>query len=798
MRPTLVLAQVSTDGLPIFGLVVAAIIILFVLGFLAFVAKLYRKVQQGQALIVNKPGGTKVFFTGSIVVPLIHRAEYMDISVKAIEIGREGHDGLICKDNIRADIRVTFFVRVNETEDDVKRVAKMVGCARASDQATIEELFGAKFSEALKTAGKQFEFEELYQARQEFRDLIISTIGDDLNGYTLEDVAIDYLEQTRRDSLDPHNILDAEGIRKITERTEEQRVRTNELSNSANKKIGKDDLETKMAMLEYERQQSDAEARQRREIEIVRSTQRAEAEQEKARQLALERKAQLRAEEEVNIQAINKKREEQIAEKSRERAIILEQESIEKEKDLKIIEREREVEVQRIQKERQLEGEKREIAEVVRDRIAVEKNVAQEEENIKDLRVLADAERTKKAVIVRAEGEAQQKLVVDIKAAEANEEVAKYTARQRIIEADAQLDSADRVAKAKIRTAEGIQAEQAAEGLARVRVAEAEANVVEKRGFIEAKVLKEKMSAEAVGAEEQGLVQVRLRQANADARQREGEAEADVKRGTMIAEAAGAEEQGMVEIRIKQARAEAIEREGLAEAKVIRERLLAEAEGSRQKGLSDAQVKEALAAAIEKQGMAEAVAMREKLLAEAEGIEKKNLADAAGIRERLIAEATGLEQKAAAMKQLDDYSRQHEEFRLALEHERAITMEQLRTNIDMAASQAAVYAEAFKAANINIVGGDEGFYKNFLGSVSLGHTLDGFVSNSSTARGVLDRLGINTSAKPGQTEAGDTKDAAAPKQSTSVVSPIPNPLAAAEAVLSSVTGNADTQDSEES
>lgn len=776
---TLLLAQAAPDGLPIFGLVVALIVVLFVIGFLAFVAKLYCKVQQGQALIVNKPGGTKVFFTGSIVVPLIHRAEYMDISVKAIEIEREGHDGLICKDNIRADIRVTFFVRVNETSDDVLRVAKMVGCARASDQATIEELFGAKFSEALKTAGKQFEFEELYQARQEFRDLIITTIGDDLNGYTLEDVAIDYLEQTRRDSLDPHNILDAEGIRKITERTEDQRVRTNELNNAAQKKIGKDDLEAKMAMLEYERQQTDAESRQRREIEIVKSTQRAEAEQEKAKQQALERKAQLRAEEEVNIQAINKKREEQIAEKNRERAIIIEQESIHKEQSLKIIEREREVEVQRIQKERQIEGEKRDIAEVIRDRIAVEKNVAQEEENIKDLRVLSEAERNKKAVIIQAEAAAQQKLVVDIKGAEASEEVAKYQARQRIIEADANLDAADRVAKAKIRTSEGVQAEQAAEGLARVRVAEAEATVIEKRGFIEAKVLKEKMGAEAVGAEEQGLVQVRLRQANAEARQREGDAEAEVTRGQMLAEAAGAEEQGMVEIRVKQARAEAIEREGLAEAKVIRE-----------KGLADAAVKDAMASSLEKEGHAEATAMRERLLAEAEGIEKKNLAEATGIRERLIAEAVGLEQKAAAMRQLDDYSRKHEEFRLTLEHERAIAMEQMRTNIDMAAAQAQVYAEAFKAANINIVGGDEGFYKNFLGSVSLGHTIDGFVSNSSTARGILNRFGVHS-----DTPAEEGSAPAAKKES--VVSPLKNPLAAAESLLASVTRSAESDDDNE-
>ena len=45
------------------------------------------------------------------------------------------------------------------------------------------------------------------------RDAVVAVIGRDLNGYVLEDVAIDYLEQTPKHLLDPSNILDAEGIR---------------------------------------------------------------------------------------------------------------------------------------------------------------------------------------------------------------------------------------------------------------------------------------------------------------------------------------------------------------------------------------------------------------------------------------------------------------------------------------------------------------------------------------------------------------------------------------------------------
>ena len=124
------------------------------------VMKFYRKVEQGKALIVNKMRTEpEVTFTGAkVVLPIVHKAEVMDISVKTIEIDRRGKEGLICQDNIRADVKVVFFVRVNKTKEDVIRVAQAIGCERASDKRHLDELFSAKFSEALKTVGKQLDF----------------------------------------------------------------------------------------------------------------------------------------------------------------------------------------------------------------------------------------------------------------------------------------------------------------------------------------------------------------------------------------------------------------------------------------------------------------------------------------------------------------------------------------------------------------------------------------------------------------------------------------------------------------
>lgn len=232
------------------GVLIAAVL-LITATVLLVVTKLFRKVEQGKALIVSKMRKIDVTFTGQVVLPVLHRAEVMDISVKTIEIARTGRDGLICRDNIRADIRISFFVRVSKTAEDVIRVAQAIGTARASDKATLQELFNAKFSEALKTVGKQMDFTDLYTKREELRYRIIEVIGVDLNGYHLEDAAIDYLEQTPLSQLDANNILDAQGIRKITELTAIEHIRTNETRQHEQKEITRQNVDAREAILSW-------------------------------------------------------------------------------------------------------------------------------------------------------------------------------------------------------------------------------------------------------------------------------------------------------------------------------------------------------------------------------------------------------------------------------------------------------------------------------------------------------------------------------------------------------------------
>ncbi|MEU0483407.1 flotillin family protein [Streptosporangium sp. NPDC006013] len=479
--------------------ILLAVILLVVVGLLIMISRLFNKVEQGKALIISKINKVDVTFTGAIVLPIFHKSELMDISVKTIEIARTGREGLICRDNIRADIRITFFVRVNKTVEDVVKVAQAIGTARASDQETLQELFNAKFSEALKTVGKQLDFVDLYTQRDRFRDQIIQVIGTDLNGYSLEDAAIDYLEQTSLMSLDRNNILDAQGIRKITELTAIEHVRTNEFQRREEKEITRQNVDAREAILELERRQADAEIKQKREVETMRAREEAETAKVQAEERLKAHAANLRTDEQLGVQQENQAREIAVAAKNRERVLAIETERIEKDRLLEVIARERETELSRISKDKELEGEKRSIAEVIRERIVVEKTVAEQEESIKRLRVVEEAERTRQAVIIQAEAEAQESLVKDIKAAEASEAASKHRAREALVLAESRQQAAELDARAKIRLAEGIQAETAAPGLAEVQVRERDAAAIEKVGRAEASVEREKALAIAEG-----------------------------------------------------------------------------------------------------------------------------------------------------------------------------------------------------------------------------------------------------------------------------------------------------------
>ncbi|MDP5100382.1 MAG: SPFH domain-containing protein [Nonlabens sp.] len=508
------------------------ILFFLVIVYFAIIAMFYKKVHQGQALVRTGFGGTSVATDkGLYVVPVFHRVETMDISVKKIQIERMGVEGLICKDNMRADIKVAFFVRVNNEVAYIKKVAQTIGVQRASRIETLEDLFEAKFSEALKTVGKKFEFIDLYEARREFRDEIVDIIGTDLNGYTLEDCAIDFLEQTSVTHLKPDNILDAEGIKKITELTANQNMKANLIKRDEEKVIRKQDVEAREAILELDKQLAEKEEQQKREIANIKSREEAETLKVSEEERLKSETARIATTEKVKVAEENMQRQIIVAEKNKQRTEAVETERVEKDRLLEMTERERVVTLAQIEKEKVVEVEKKNIQDVIRDRVILEKGVVQEQENMKDIEAFKTADRIKQVTITNAEAAAEQDLIKTIKAAEASKQAAVQKAEEINIEALAHKEASEKEAAARKILAEALAKEEATVGMSEAQVMHAKADASERQGVVDALIIQKKAEAEASGIS-----------AKAEAKRKDGLAEADVIKEKALADAAGIEQ----------------------------------------------------------------------------------------------------------------------------------------------------------------------------------------------------------------------------------------------------------------
>jgi uncharacterized membrane protein YqiK len=649
---------------------VLIIVGLFLLGFLAVIAKMYKKAVQGEALLRTGMGDAKVSFSGIIVVPILHKLEIMDIKLKTIVIARAGSEGLVCKDNLRADVKVNFFIRVNKTHDDVVNVAQSIGAHRASDPLALESLFDAKFSEALKTVGKHFDFIELYNSREQFKQEILRIIGTDLNGYVLDDCAIDYLEQTPLTSLNQDNILDAEGIKKIIALTSEQKIQANQIQRDQQKTIKKQDVEAQETILQLEKQLAETQEKQYREIANIKAREASETEKVRQEERMKGEKARITADEEIKISEQNRDRQILVAERNKQRTDAVETERVEQARSLEINERERIVALAQIEKEKALEEERKNIQSIIRERITVEKATVIEEERIKDTRAQAQADREKLVAVTKAQQDTQQATITFVGNAEMEKQAAEFRAKQSLIDAEAEKASSEHRSQAMRIMAE----------------------------------------AEASKASAVGLAEAQVMQAKATARQKEGESEANVMQLMATAEAQS------IQVRAT-SQADADEKLGIVAAKVNLE-----------KGLAEASVIEAKADADQKRGLAE-VTVNEQ---------------------RFAVEAKGIEAKADAMKKLDGVGKDHEEFKLRLDKDKAVELAQINIQKDIAGAQAGVISEALKSAKIDIVGGETMFFDQIIGSITKGKMLDRAVHNSEV-------LGTVKDAFFGQDGGGDFK-----------------------------------------
>jgi uncharacterized membrane protein YqiK len=190
------------EQLMIISAAVGAMVII-VFGMLVMVKSFFVRVKPNEALIVTTTRGRVVFRTGGVVFPIVQSAEPIDLSIKTLRLERRGANALLTKDDARVVVDIVVTMRINETVEDMLKAAERVGCKKTYEQKTLEDLFTASFTSAVLEVVRYFTANDLDRNRSEAEDKILQVIGNDLQGYVIEKLALERVATANMESAGP-------------------------------------------------------------------------------------------------------------------------------------------------------------------------------------------------------------------------------------------------------------------------------------------------------------------------------------------------------------------------------------------------------------------------------------------------------------------------------------------------------------------------------------------------------------------------------------------------------------------
>lgn len=482
--------------------------------FVVTITRLYRIAPADEAFVRTGMGGKKAIIDGgAVVIRAIHSVIPVSLKTMRLEVEREGGDALITGDNLRADVKAEFYIKVQKKPEEVLMAAATLG-DQAVTPENIKKVVFEKLVNALRTVAATKTLSDLHTKRNEFADAVHQIVAADLahNGLSLETVTISKLDQTPVKAMRPdENVFDAQGARTIAEITQKAKVERNFLEREADKKVKAQDVERDKFIYERDIEVASAAAERDRQIKVAKS----EAEQRSASFAAEQEKlaetARIMKEQVVQVAEVEKAKVIEVANQQREQAARTAE--IDKEKAVEVTERDKQIAVANKEKDRAL-------AEA--DRAAAEKDAETQKQAVLTVEVTQTAERDKTRAVITEQAEIEKKKLRN----QMEADVQAYTA---VKESEGEQEAAVKKAEARTKLAEAEKAAKTLEAdgeqallMVPVNVAKEQVEVERKRVEVKREDLKNQAEFESIARE----LQVELARIAAEKEVRKAQAEA--------------------------------------------------------------------------------------------------------------------------------------------------------------------------------------------------------------------------------------------------------------------------------
>ncbi|MEM7649015.1 MAG: SPFH domain-containing protein, partial [Cyanobacteria bacterium P01_A01_bin.70] len=154
---------------------------------------------------------------GCVVLPGFHELTRVPLRELSIDVERTGKLAVRTQDYLRADMRVTFYVCINASEDDVLTAAARLSREGQITPEDIKNALEKRADDGIRAAAKTKTLAETDSDKLGFAQEVLNLIEPDLKkvGLTLNNLAISEIEES--DTYDTNNFFDAQGVRLRTE-----------------------------------------------------------------------------------------------------------------------------------------------------------------------------------------------------------------------------------------------------------------------------------------------------------------------------------------------------------------------------------------------------------------------------------------------------------------------------------------------------------------------------------------------------------------------------------------------------
>ncbi|MDM7326466.1 MAG: SPFH domain-containing protein [Thermosynechococcus sp. Uc] len=433
------IAMGNLGGLLFFPGVIAGIVILLLLSIWAY-TRVYVITPNNEAFV--RTGGifvkkkTVILNGGCIALPGFHELTRVPLREISIDVERTGKLAVRTQDYLRADMRVTFYVCINATEEDVLTAAARLSQNNRITPEDIKNALEKRADDAIRAAAKHKSLAEIDSDKLGFAQEVLNLMQQDLQkvGLTLNNIAISEVQES--DTYDENNFFDAQGVRLRTETIQRSIQQKREVELSTRVAIEQKELDAQKRSLQIEEEKEAALLSQRLKVEALKAQREREIEEAKAAEAAAIQRAKLLQAQAVEEEEIRKKLA--IQQKEIEARIELE----EKNKRLKVTQaqQQQEAEIAEIGRQQQVQANRLQaqvaIAEAERQARLAQEDVAIAVATKKKESLIAEAERAraesavttaievekadrqKHLAIIAAEREAAEKRVLEQNAVE--------------------------------------------------------------------------------------------------------------------------------------------------------------------------------------------------------------------------------------------------------------------------------------------------------------------------------------------------------------------------------------------